>query len=181
MKAKNFDTKFDNDEDITEFLDLSQARHPGYEQKRGNSAFTLVIQPEEKIENRVYFIVDDLARNYPQSQWLITEIDATGLLGNSLTSILNNQENITISASDFLQLLQEEGEIIDLEATLIKNTQEIITIFIRDGYSVDIFGLTELLPVHILNDYIEVDANLFDTQETETSQPKINVVYQKIA
>ncbi|MFM9157706.1 MAG: hypothetical protein ACKOPK_07245, partial [Dolichospermum sp.] len=70
------------------------------------------MQPEEKIENRVYFIVDDLARNYPQSQWLITEIDATGLLGNSLTSILNNQENITISASDFLQLLQEEGEII---------------------------------------------------------------------
>jgi hypothetical protein len=25
------------------------------------SAFTLVIQPEEKIENRVYIIVDDLA------------------------------------------------------------------------------------------------------------------------
>ncbi|MFM2061861.1 MAG: hypothetical protein RLZZ507_1531 [Cyanobacteriota bacterium] len=145
------------------------------------SAFTLVIQPEEKIENRVYIIVDDLAKTYPESQWLITEIDATGLLGNRLTSILNNQENITISASDFLQLLQEEGQVIELEATLVKNTQEIITIFIRDGYSVDILGLTELLPVHILNDCIQVDANLFDTQETEPSQPKINVVYQKIA
>ncbi|WP_071188420.1 hypothetical protein [Trichormus sp. NMC-1] len=145
------------------------------------SAFTLVIQPEEKIENRVYIIVDDLAKTSPESQWLITEIDATELLGNRLTSILNNQENITISSPDFLQLLQEEGQVIDLEATLVKNTQEIITIFIRDGYSVDILGLTELLPVNVLNDYIEVDANLFDTQETETSQPKINVVYQKIA
>lgn len=145
------------------------------------SAFTLVIQPEEKIENRVHIIVDDLAKTYPESQWLITEIDATGLLGNRLTSILNNQENITISASDFLQLLQEEGQVIDLEATLVKNAQEIIIIFIRDGYSVDILGVTELLPVNVLNDCIEVDANLFDTQETEKSQPKINVVYQKTA
>ncbi|TAE54052.1 MAG: hypothetical protein EAZ76_14035 [Nostocales cyanobacterium] len=145
------------------------------------SAFILVIQPEEKIENRVYIIVDHLAKTYPELQWLITEIDATGLLGNNLTSILNNQENITISASDFLQLLQEEGQIIDLEATLFQDSQEIITIFIRDGYSVDILGVTELLPVNLFHDYIEVDANLFDTQETETSQSKINVVYQKIA
>ena len=142
------------------------------------SAFTLVIQPEEKIENRVYIIVNYLAKNYLESQWLITEIDATGLLGNRLTSILNKQENITISSSDFLQLLQEEGQILDLEATLVKNSQEIITVFIRDGYSVDILGVTELLLVNVLNNCIQVDANLFDTQETEISQPKINVVYQ---
>jgi hypothetical protein len=42
------------------------------------SAFTLVIQPEEKIENRVYIIVNYLAKTYLESQWLITEIDATG-------------------------------------------------------------------------------------------------------
>ena len=145
------------------------------------SAFTLVIKPEEKIENRVYIIVNYLAKTYLESQWLITEIDATGLLGNRLTSILNNQENTTISSSDFLQLLQEEGQILDLEATLVKSSQEIITVFIRDGYSVDILGVTELLPVNVLNNCIQVDANLFDTQETEISQPKINVVYQKIA
>jgi hypothetical protein len=145
------------------------------------SAFTLVIQPEEKIENRVYIIVNYLAKTYLESQWLITEIDATGLLGNRLTSILNNQENTTISSSDFLQLLQEEGQILDLEATLVKSSQEIITVFIRDGYSVDILGVTELLPVNVLNNCTQVDANLFDTQETEISQPKINVVYQKIA
>ncbi|MDM3851294.1 MAG: hypothetical protein PT119_15260, partial [Aphanizomenon gracile PMC627.10] len=46
----------------------------------------LVIQPEEKIENRVYIIVNYLAKTYLESQWLITEIDATGLLGNRLTS-----------------------------------------------------------------------------------------------
>ena len=29
MKAEEFDTKFDNGEDITEFLDLSQVHHSG--------------------------------------------------------------------------------------------------------------------------------------------------------
>ena len=39
MKAKVFDKKFDNGEDITEFLDLSKARRPGHEQKRVNVDF----------------------------------------------------------------------------------------------------------------------------------------------
>jgi hypothetical protein len=33
MKATEFDRKFDDDEDITDLLDLSQVRHPGYEQQ----------------------------------------------------------------------------------------------------------------------------------------------------
>jgi len=36
MKANELDKKFDEGEDISEFLDLSQARRPGQEQKRVN-------------------------------------------------------------------------------------------------------------------------------------------------
>lgn len=39
MKANEFDAKFDRNEDITEFLDLSKARRPGQEQKRVNVDF----------------------------------------------------------------------------------------------------------------------------------------------
>jgi len=39
MKAKDLDKKFDSGEDITEFLDLSNARRPGQEQKRVNVDF----------------------------------------------------------------------------------------------------------------------------------------------
>jgi hypothetical protein len=39
MKATEFDAKFDQGEDITEFLSLSQAKRPGYEQKRVNVDF----------------------------------------------------------------------------------------------------------------------------------------------
>ena len=39
MKAKDLDKKFDSGEDITEFLDLKNARRPGKEQKRVNVDF----------------------------------------------------------------------------------------------------------------------------------------------
>lgn len=39
MKATEFDAKFERGEDITESLDLSQAKRPGHEQKRVNVDF----------------------------------------------------------------------------------------------------------------------------------------------
>ncbi|MBC7824571.1 MAG: CopG family transcriptional regulator [Candidatus Parcubacteria bacterium] len=41
MKADEFDTRFDNGEDITNLLDLSQANHPGYEQTRVDVDFPI--------------------------------------------------------------------------------------------------------------------------------------------
>ncbi len=42
MKASEFDRKFeDGEEDITQYLDLSRALRPGYEQKRVNVDFPL--------------------------------------------------------------------------------------------------------------------------------------------
>jgi hypothetical protein len=39
MKAKDLDKKFDSGEDITEFLDMKNARRPEHEQKRVNVDF----------------------------------------------------------------------------------------------------------------------------------------------
>lgn len=41
MKADEFDRKFDNGEDISEYLDISKARKPGQEQKRVNVDFPI--------------------------------------------------------------------------------------------------------------------------------------------
>jgi hypothetical protein len=41
MKAKEFEKKFEDGEDITQFLDLSRARRPEQEQKRVNVDFPL--------------------------------------------------------------------------------------------------------------------------------------------
>jgi macrodomain Ter protein organizer (MatP/YcbG family) len=41
MKAKEFDKKFDEGEDITKYLDVSKSRRPEQEQKRVNVDFPL--------------------------------------------------------------------------------------------------------------------------------------------
>ena len=41
MKASELDEKFDEGQDISELLDLSQARRPGQEQKRVNVDFPI--------------------------------------------------------------------------------------------------------------------------------------------
>lgn len=39
MKAKEFDDRFNQDEDVIEYLDLSKAHNPNYEPKRVNVDF----------------------------------------------------------------------------------------------------------------------------------------------
>ena len=54
MKAKEFDTKFDNSEDITKSLDYSKARRPGREQKRVNVDFPVwMIQSLDREADRL--------------------------------------------------------------------------------------------------------------------------------
>ena len=52
MKAENFDVKFDNGEDIIEYLDLDNASRPGLEIKRVNVDFPAWIS--QKLEQESY-------------------------------------------------------------------------------------------------------------------------------
>jgi len=54
MKAKDFDKKFDEGEDISQYLDISKARRPVQDQKRVNVDFPLwMIQLLDKEAKRL--------------------------------------------------------------------------------------------------------------------------------
>ncbi|TWJ18918.1 type II toxin-antitoxin system BrnA family antitoxin [Geobacter argillaceus] len=54
MKAKDFDRKFDDGEDVTAYLDISRERRPEQEQKRVNVDFPLwMIQQLDKEAKRL--------------------------------------------------------------------------------------------------------------------------------
>jgi hypothetical protein len=54
MKAKDFEKKFDSNEDITKYLDISKARRPALEQKRVNVDFpTWMIHSLDKEAKRL--------------------------------------------------------------------------------------------------------------------------------
>jgi hypothetical protein len=54
MRAKDLEKKFDADEDIIKYLDMTKARRPGQEQKRVNVDFpTWMIQSLDKEAKRL--------------------------------------------------------------------------------------------------------------------------------
>ncbi|MEL7331804.1 MAG: CopG family antitoxin [Cyanobacteria bacterium J06560_2] len=54
MKAEEFDAMFDNGEDISEYLDFSQAKRPGQESKRVNVDFpTWMVESLDREAKRI--------------------------------------------------------------------------------------------------------------------------------
>ncbi|MBM3239486.1 hypothetical protein FJZ31_24600 [Candidatus Poribacteria bacterium] len=124
-------------------------------------AVTLRNDEMEKLEDRVALIVEFLAKHYQPSQWVISDIDATGCYGGSLTRRLNDEGSLCLSSAELLDILKEDGQVIDLDAVLVKDDKELFRILIRDGISVDALGTGNLLPSSALKNYDEVDTELF--------------------
>jgi len=125
-------------------------------------AVTLCFSEQEKLESRVAKIVEYLAENSDLSnEWVISNIDATGRCGDRLTKKGNNQEVFSLSTWDLLGVLNEEGQVIELDASLIKSGDEVFKIMIRDGISVDVLGSGEMLPLTVIGKYVAVDNSCF--------------------
>jgi hypothetical protein len=139
-----------------ETLILTQAIQPKW-------AVTLSSEPEEKLESRVVKILDYLLKTnqlFP-NQWVINLIDATGQYGDKLTQEQNHKDIIPLSTSDLLQLLAEEGQVIEIEATLMNNEEELLKIIIQDGASIDVLGSGAIFPISVLGNYQTVDRAMF--------------------
>lgn len=124
-------------------------------------AVTLCCEAEEKLELRVAKILEYLDKNYLLKQWEISDIEATGSYGNSLTARCNNQEIFHVSTADLLDVMREEGQVIELDASLVKDDEELFKILIRDGVSIDLLGSGEMMPLTVLGKYVYVDKELF--------------------
>lgn len=124
-------------------------------------AVTLCPETEEKLELKVAKIIEYLDKNYLLKQWVISDIEATGSYGNCLTSRCNNHEIFQVSTSDLLEVMGEEGQVIELDASLIKDDEELFKILIRDGVSIDLLGRGEMIPLTVLGKYVYVDKELF--------------------
>ncbi|MBI1924206.1 hypothetical protein HYR99_08130 [Candidatus Poribacteria bacterium] len=124
-------------------------------------AVTLCYDAQEKLEDRAGRTVEYLAKHSHPSQWVISDIEATGRNGGSLTRRLNNEGTLRLSSTDLLDVLREEGQVIELDAVLVKDNQELFRILIRDGVSVDALGTGKFLPLSALGNYHDVDVELF--------------------
>jgi hypothetical protein len=126
-------------------------------------AVTLALEPQERLENRLVRIVEYLThdnRFKVSGLWELSDLDATGYLGDRWTAQLNEKEYVYVRAEQFLALLKE-GQIIELQARLIASPKKSVEIIVRDGFSVDILGSAIMIPDQVLGDFISVDPDLF--------------------
>ncbi|MBE9104907.1 hypothetical protein IQ229_08110 [Nostoc cf. edaphicum LEGE 07299] len=124
-------------------------------------AITLSQTSEESLEERVASIADYLAKTYKDGQWQISDLDATGKHGGRLTLQLNDEEQLYLPSSEFLAVLKENGQVIDLDAAMLISRQPLFKIIIQDGSSVDILGKGKLLPSDVLGAYKTSEPKLF--------------------
>ncbi len=124
-------------------------------------AVTLCCEAEEKLELRVAKIVEYLDKNYLLKQWAISDLEATGNYGNCLTARCNNEGIFQVSTVDLLEVMGEEGQVIELDASSIEDGEELFKILILDGVSIDLLGSGEMMPLTVLGKYVYVDKKLF--------------------
>jgi hypothetical protein len=124
-------------------------------------AVNLCCEAEEKLELRVVKIIEHLDKNYLLKQWVVSDIEATGSYGNYLNARCNNEEIFQVSTADLLEVMREEGQVIELDASSIEDDEELFKILIRDGVSIDLLGSGEMIPLTVLGKYVYVDKELF--------------------
>jgi len=125
-------------------------------------AMTLRLQPNESLETRLAAVVQYLQRFLGEGPWDVSDLDATGDLGGELTLTLNQTNKIAVSTSDLLRMLREPGNVIELDASLVREGEAALRLIVRDGTSVDILGAADIdLPPAVVGDHVSQDPTLF--------------------
>ena len=110
----------------------------------------LYVRSTERYEPRIVQIVEFLQLEHPDGQWLITDIDGLGRLAGELTMRWNAERAFWISTDELLAALNEDGQMIELEATFEYRTQRICRILLVDGLYLEVIGAGEIFPARIL-------------------------------
>jgi hypothetical protein len=96
-------------------------------------------------------ILKGILKEFGNMPCIISYIDATGQADNLLTERNNNEEEIQTDILEMISLVQEDGQIFDLDLSL--NSDNKFEILVTDGQDIDILGeehdLSSLIGEHV--------------------------------
>ena len=122
---------------------------------------TLCLDDDESIEPRLAQAIEYGSAYYGGDVWFVSDVDATGIEGSKLTQLLNKTPFTYVTTSDLLNIIEEDGQIFDMEATLKKEDHAIFQAQVLDGHLIDVLGTGPLEPSPLLGKYKPNDVSLF--------------------
>lgn len=113
----------------------------------------LILGEKEKLEGRASKILHHACYGYPERRIFLTSIDATGLIGNKWTQLLNGNQTLEIGFDEIEKMLKEDGQIIDGSIEINSGTDKLVEIRFSDGVYLDVVEYLLQVPDEIVGDY----------------------------
>lgn len=100
-------------------------------------AISLILNNDEVIEQRVEKTLNFIFNKLPQANIYITEIDATGMVGNEMTQRLNlSKTGFSSNKDEILSAIKEPGQVLELQAQFSNS----YILIVRRGIHIDLIG-----------------------------------------
>lgn len=123
-------------------------------------ALSCNLSESESMEERLNRVLYALKQRGAKG-WRLTEIDATGPLGQRCTRELNSKLTVNLDAHEMEILTKERGQVLELKADSHVADGTKVRILIRDGMSLDVLGFGALPSREHVGDYTTHDPRMF--------------------
>jgi|GEM_PF-1422275 len=121
---------------------------------------SLTLDAGDSIEKRLESVLDYIFDKDENIKVFVSDIEATGTIGDSLTRKSDqNREGFDSSKDELLSVVSEQGQIFELEA-YFSNSKKFIVI-VRDGGLIDFLGDNNKPSTEDVGPYIEGDLEQF--------------------
>ena len=112
----------------------------------------------ERIETRVYDVISYIFSKHSNPKIYLSEIDATGKLGNELKQRVSQKDRLLVTSDVILKLFKESGQILEGVIEIIPEKKgNPIIIDLKGGMYVDIYENNLVIPNEVLGEHRVVE------------------------
>ena len=121
-------------------------------------AISLILERNDTIEKRLEQMLNFIFAQLSNIEILVIDIDATGQIGNEMTTKINQSKNgFKSNKEEVMALVKEYGQVFELELMFDKS----FALIVRTGPSIDLVGRGDKPSKDYVGRFDDVDINLF--------------------
>jgi|GEM_PF-2390165 len=126
-------------------------------------AVALKLLKGERLEDRIRTLLFFVKTEYSNLVFFVCDIDATGALGCELSDLIELDKSLKLDFSSLINLLTEDGQIIELMMKVADSVSTIMEVMVRDGQDINVISSEDrIFHENALGSFDFLDVGLFD-------------------